>query len=764
MQINPTAKQVIQFINQTHQHVFLTGNAGTGKTTLVNYIVQNTFKKHVVVAPTGIAALNAKGVTIHSMFQLPFACFLPDKNPPRHFLSSTKIETQNTLGKLFKMNATKKLVIQELELLIIDEVSMLRPDVLDAMDFMLQKVRRNTLPFGGVQVLFVGDLMQLPPVINQEEWQVLKTFYNGKFFFHARVFQKTQAQYIELDTIYRQQDFLFIDMLNQLRNNRLEDKYKQILNEKLQPNFDVFHNVGYITLTTHNKRADHINGNALQQLEKKPYTYSAEIIGDFSPHIFPLEEKLVLKEGAQVMFVKNDPNPEKQYFNGKMGVIKGLSSNEIFVYFPDENKTIEVDRYEWENIKYTLNETTKEIEEEKIGTFVQYPLKLAWAITVHKSQGLTFQKAVLDVNEVFVSGQMYVAFSRLTSLDGLVLLSPFRVQNFDAHDDVLVYATNKLPFEENEKTLNQEKELFAKNYILNAYNWSKMKAFWHNHLNTYQEEALKSYKSNSKGEITKLYTDFLTLNEATHKFVNQLLKVFNHSPVDFKFIHQRTQDALGYFLPLLRAIQLKMKIKLIEAQKQKKAKQYHTELLDLDYHFLGVIEQLFKVIPFVACLSQNKEIDKNQLQSLAFYDYHSQLKADAIVAFREQNQVLVEESTDESLYLIEKKLKPKKSKIEKGATFEETLGLLNQGLSKHDVAEKRKLSVTTIEGHIAKLVGQKKINIEDFLSMAKIELLKELFKKYDDNLSLSAIKEQVGDSFTWFELKIAQAAFVKNDS
>jgi len=464
-----------------------------------------------------------------------------------------------------------------------------------------------------------------------------------------------------------------------------------------------------------------------------------------------------------VMFVKNDPNLEKQYFNGKMGIIKGLGPNEVFVHFPDENKTIEIDRYEWENIKYTLNETTKEIEEEKIGTFVQYPIKLAWAITVHKSQGLTFQKALLDVNDVFISGQMYVAFSRLTSLDGLVLLTPFRVQNFDSHDDVLVYATNKLPFDENEKTLNKEKEQFAQNYILNAYNWSKIKAFWHNHLNTYQEETIKSYKSLSRKDITDLYTEFLTLYEASEKFVNQIFKIFNQSPVDFIFLHKRTQNALEYFLPLLRQIHLKLKIKLIDTQKQKKAKQYHTELLDLDYNFLGIIEQLFKVIKFAECLSLNKEIDKNQLQSLAFYDYHSQLKADAIVAFRQQNVSLVEENTDENLYVLEKSQKPKGSKIEKGATYEVTLSLLNQGYNKQEIAEQRKLSLTTIDGHISKLVGQEKLALEDYISYEKIELLKELFKKQDKTATLSMIKEQVGESFSWFELKIAQAAFAKKD-
>lgn len=756
MQFNQTANQVIQFINQTQQPVFLTGNAGTGKTTLVNHIVKNTFKKTVVVAPTGIAALNAKGVTIHSMFQLPFGCFVPDKNPPTQWLTSIKIETKNTIGKLYRMSATKRLVIQEMELLVIDEVSMLRPDVLDAMDFVLQKIRKNQLPFGGVQVLFVGDLMQLPPVIGQDEWQVLKNYYTGKFFFHAKVINQQQPVYIELDKIYRQQDVTFIEILNQLRHNFLDDKYKIILNQRVQSNFDVFHHPGFITLTTHNRKADAINHQALQKLDKKSFSYAAEVTGDFPNHIYPLDEHLVLKEGAQVMFVKNDPNPDKLYYNGKMGVVKSLSTNDIFVYFPDEKITIEVERYEWENIKYTLNEDTKEIEEEKIGTFVQYPLKLAWAITVHKSQGLTFEKAVLDVNEVFVSGQMYVAFSRLTAIDGLVLLSPFHVQRFDSHEDVLVYATNKQDFEENNKVLMQEKTLFVNQFVLKAYDWSSFKVYWHNHLNTYQQETERSYKSLMQKDMRSLYQSFLEISQASEKFIGQLNNIFYQDILNFGFLHQRTLAALNYFLPLLRNIQFELKIKLIDSQKNKRAKQFHTEILELDYQLLSVIEQLFRVVKFTECLSLNLEINKNQLVSLEFLTYHSTLKEDALKTYREQ-RLNVEEEIDD--LILEKKSKTKKPKEQKISTYEQTLALYRDNKTAEEIADIRKFTLGTIHGHFAKLISQDLLKIEEVMSEEKIEKLKIIFNSFEKGTNLSVIKEQIGDEFTYGELKIAQGAF-----
>ena len=373
--VSEAAKYTLQFINQTQRSVFLTGKAGTGKTTLLREIIETTHKNTVVVAPTGIAALNAGGVTIHSMFQLPFSGFIPSHTADFQFSETLKFETKESLRRHFKMNGQKKAVIRNMELLVIDEVSMLRADLLDAMDYMMQTVRKKAAPFGGVQVLFIGDLLQLPPVIRDEEWRTLRNYYKGKFFFHSHVIQQNPPLYIELSKIFRQTDSDFISVLNNLRNNQITPEDVRILNQYVKPDFDLKANKGYITLTTHNAKADAMNAQALQDLKGELITYTPEIIGDFPEKIYPIEYNLQLKVGAQIMFVKNDLNFEKNYFNGKMGIIKSLSSQEILVHFPEENKTIEVEKYEWQNIRYKVNALTKEVEEEVLGTFVHsFPL------------------------------------------------------------------------------------------------------------------------------------------------------------------------------------------------------------------------------------------------------------------------------------------------------------------------------------------------------------------------------------------------------
>ena len=492
--ITAAAKFTLQFINQTQRSIFLTGKAGTGKTTLLREIIRTTHKNTVVVAPTGIAALNASGVTIHSMFQLPFGGFIPDTIAP-HFSDAIKFETKNTLMRHFRMSGLKKAVIRNMELLIIDEVSMLRADLLDAIDFTMQSIRKNKNPFGGVQVLFIGDLLQLPPVIREEEWKILKNYYRGKFFFHALVIQQNPPLYIELSKIFRQTDDAFISILNNLRNNQISEQDIQNLNAYVQPNFDLKKNKGYITLTTHNAKADAINVQSLADLEGKQISYLPEIVGDFPEKIYPVEANLQLKIGAQIMFVKNDITYEKRYFNGKMGVIKSLSENEILVHFPEEGKTIEVEKYEWQNIRYNINAMTKEIEEENLGTFVHYPIKLAWAITVHKSQGLTFDKAAIDVSQVFLPGQAYVALSRLRSLSGMILLSPLRMNGISNDQEVMDYAQNKADESNLESTLRKETNTFIHEYLKNAFDWAELAQEWRNHQFSYTEKSDVSEKA-----------------------------------------------------------------------------------------------------------------------------------------------------------------------------------------------------------------------------------------------------------------------------
>ena len=488
------AELAAKCINQTNKPVFLTGKAGTGKTTFLRKIIEHTHKNAIIVAPTGIAAINAGGVTIHSQFGVPFGLFIPDSS---FKLENTqvKVNTPYTMVKHLNMRDQKRKLLQELELLIIDEVSMLRADLLDTIDFVLKSVRRQQhKPFGGVQVLFIGDLMQLPPVVKEEEWNILRNYYCSIYFFDALVLRNEKPIYIELDKIYRQSDNTFIDLLNNLRNNKVTQANIDLLNSYYKPNYDVTSALNTITLTTHNNKADTLNRSALQELKGKSYFFSANIEGEFNEYAYPVEAYLELKQGAQIMFIKNDVSGKQQYFNGKIGIVSSLSDKEIEIDFRDGTKPFLLEHYQWKNIKYELNPVTNEIDETEIGTFTQYPIKLAWAITVHKSQGLTFEKAILDINRAFAPGQVYVALSRLKSLDGLVLTAPIQFNAISQDKTLVDYAENKPKTEEVKQLIDQETVLFLKAYALKTYDFVWLYTCLKNHEVSYNMAENKSNK------------------------------------------------------------------------------------------------------------------------------------------------------------------------------------------------------------------------------------------------------------------------------
>jgi PIF1-like helicase/Helix-turn-helix domain len=750
--VSAEAKYVLQFINQTNRSVFLTGKAGTGKTTLLKEIIRTTHKNCVVVAPTGIAALNAGGVTIHSMFQLPFGGFIPNNSTP-HFAENTKFESRATLRRHFRMSAIKKAVIKNMELLIIDEVSMLRSDLLDAMDFMMQSVRKKTQPFGGVQVLFIGDLLQLPPVIRDEEWRTLKQYYKGKFFFHSHVIEQFPPLYIELSKIFRQTDDRFISVLNNLRNNKITQNDIQILNEFVKPNFDLKANKGYITLTTHNVKADTINFQSLQDLEGRSKTYYAEITGDFPDKIYPLEEKLELKIGAQIMFIKNDLSFEKKFFNGKMGFIKAISDKEIVVHFPDENKNIEVEKYEWQNIRYSIDENTKEVQEEVLGTFVHYPIKLAWAITVHKSQGLTFDKAALDVSQVFLPGQAYVALSRLRSLSGLVLLSPLQMNGISSDQDVMDYSLNKASEDQLEKTLKNETKNFIYNYLINSFDWTELAQEWRNHKFSYldSDKSVKSKYANWAAQQLELCDSLI---DPSRKFILQLNKLFSTENTDYQFINDRIQAAYGYFFDKLDQLEYEILYKIEEIKRVKQAKQFYDELLDLEDLQTKALLRLMKAKLLMETIMNRKTISKESLNSSEIKHYKLNKMQQVVEDFKRKNLNLIEDKGEVSYYEPKKK---KSEKTQKKPTAQITHELWLEGNSFEEIAVLRKFSVSTILSHFTKLIQEKAVNITDIMPKDKIEILSKAFYDYKEE-SLTPMKEQLGDDFSWEELRMFKAS------
>lgn len=752
MEVSELAQYTINFINQTHRNIFLTGKAGTGKTTLLKEIVKTTHKNTVVVAPTGIAALNAGGVTIHSLFQLPFAGFLPTAEELPQIEGNVRFENRYTLRRHFTMNKVKQNVIRSLELLIVDEVSMLRADVLDAMDFMLQTVRKNSEAFGGVQVLFIGDLLQLPPVVRQEEWNVLQNYYSGMFFFHSHVIRNNPLLYIELEKIYRQADQYFIDILNNLRNNRITNQDIQLLNQYVKSDFDIKKNQGYITLTTHNAKADDINIQALHELKGKSYKYYAEIVGEFPQKIYPLEEELELKVGAQIIFIKNDLSYEKHYFNGKMGVIHFLSEDEIIVHFPEENKYIEVEKYEWENIRYTVDENTKEIKEEILGTFTHYPIKLAWAITVHKSQGLTFDKAVLDLSQIFAPGQAYVALSRLRSLDGLVLLNPIPLNGIYNDTSVVNYSKNRC----DKETLQQELEIqtrrYVQHYIIKAFSWRVLQSTWKNHLQSYASELPKSKKSGFKKWAEEQWVKIDEILRHSENFITQLNKLFSFESYDFSLIQERFNKAYDYFLPKLDDLTFEVLYTCEKVRRLKRMKSFFEEISELEELQINAVLNLKKTKLLVEAIAEGKELSKQTLKSNTGDEYRinhlvriSELIKKQALNFEEDNEF------DEVYYD-----KPKKQKAPKKTTIEITLELWNQKMSVEEIAVERKLTISTIYGHLAKLIGKGSLTLADVLPTDRITELQELFIKNPDK-SITELREISDNQFTWEELRLFRA-------
>lgn len=534
MQQNSQLDLAFNFVQYTDKNIFLTGKAGTGKTTFLHQLKKTSLKRMAVVAPTGVAAINAGGVTINSFFQLPFGPYIPG----------------NTAKAEHKRFSKEKInLIKSLDLLVIDEISMVRADTLDHIDEVLRRFKDHKKPFGGVQLLMIGDLHQLSPVVKDEDWIILKSYYPNLFFFSSRALTATEPVSIELKHIYRQVDSNFIDLLNSVRQNQIDENVLKKLNQRYIPNFNPSDEEGYITLTTHNKSAQEINEGKLKELSSPLYRFNAVVQDDFPEYSYPTVAELELKKGAQVMFVKNDPSRERLFFNGKIGIVTSISDEQIRVKCPGDLSEIIVNPLEWTNIKYELDVQTKEVREKIIGTFTQFPLKLAWAITIHKSQGLTFEKAVIDANLAFAHGQVYVALSRCKSFEGMVLRSPISFNSVKTDGTISEYTRNAKDNEPGEQQLIASRIAFQQSLIYELFNFNTLKTHYfhlkklsedhHTILDPAMTESLNHMRIVAEKEIY----------EVADNFKKQLASYFSENilPEDNTELQNRVKKASTYF-------------------------------------------------------------------------------------------------------------------------------------------------------------------------------------------------------------------------
>jgi hypothetical protein len=694
-----------EFINNTSRSVFLTGKAGTGKTTFLKYICENTSKNFVVAAPTGVAAINAGGMTLHSLFQLPFGIYLPGYHSNE---SSVPVTNRNTLFKNLRLSNSKRDLLQELELLIIDEVSMVRCDMLDAVDAILRVVRKSQKPFGGVQVLFIGDLFQLSPVAGTEEWSLLKGHYESPFFFHSLAVQQAPPLCIELTKIYRQKEQLFIDLLNNIRNNELTQADFELLNSR---KINIDSTDGFITLTTHNSKADLINEQELNKLGGNAFRFTASIENDFPDRNYPTDPILVLKVGARIMFIKNDSSEEKRYYNGKIATVTDINEETIAVQF-ETGELFELTKETWRNIRYTYNTEKDEIEEEELGAFTQYPIRLAWAITIHKSQGLTFQRAIIDAGSSFASGQVYVALSRCTSLQGLILQSSITHRQIVTDPIVAAYSRqlkNELQLQDE---LQKEKEEFEKEYFIKLFSFNKLQQA----IFDWSEDVPKKKLPNLQEAIalTKELKDksieLVSVAEKTQQWIEKNF-MEARATTNYDKLSDGLQRSVAHFnLRLHDQLFLKLQNHYKSLKSKSKVKKY-----------LKQVRELADVISWKA-----KKIRKASWNGQVLF------RGDEMFTKPEE--------------LRKDHAQPNVS------SAEETFVLFQREHDVHKIAGMRGLAVSTIEGHLLEFVKSGELQIEKLVSPEKIKVIQEAISKTDSKKS-SEIKKVLGDDFTYAEIR-----------
>ncbi|WON96998.1 MULTISPECIES: helix-turn-helix domain-containing protein [unclassified Sphingobacterium] len=727
---NTAFMQAVAFVNQTNQNIFITGKAGTGKTTFLKYIREHSYKKMAITAPTGVAAMNAGGTTLHSLFWLPFGTFIEDYEL-RWDEQDSHIYNKSRLFSTIKLTKQRRAILQELELLVIDEVSMVRADTLDAINVILQSVRRDMRPFGGLQVLFIGDLYQLPPVVKDAEWNVLRDHYSSVFFFNAKILRDNPLVMLELNKIYRQQDEGFISILNAIRNNQCTSDMLTTLNGYYQQDFVPNEEDQYITLTSHNRNADEINGAKLASLSGKMLNLKAVVKDDFAQGSYPAEETLSLKIGAQVMFIRNDSGDERKYYNGKIGTVKDIDTVQgtVTVTFPDGSESVTVKRETWENIRYNYDKGQDQIKEEILGTFSQFPLRLAWAITIHKSQGLTFQKAIIDAGTSFAAGQVYVALSRLTSLDGLVLKSIIPSYAIRTDYQVVEFAQRAQGQADVNEILEQCQRNYLGQILMHGFRWDGLLAETSELLKSLEERNIDG-KEQAVLFFQQLVKHLQTQEKVAHKFIVVLYDLLrDKNAIDYDVICERSTAAVNWFLP-------KMDVDLIEAltkhieeyQIRKRTKKYIDELKALLLDYKRKREQLQHCLLIADTLSKREDFQT------------AMLDVAASVKTKEKDELAAQNADEEG---------PKKLD-----TKEVSLEMFKDGMSIADIAVKRGMVAGTIYGHLINFVGAE-VEATELIAQEKLDRILGVIRANPDKSS-SELKMLLGADIDYPDIKIGQ--------
>lgn len=732
METNPIFEKAVSFVNHTNQPVFLTGKAGTGKTTFLKYIREHSHKRMAVLAPTGVAAINAGGSTIHSFFYLPFGTYIPTTKTVWGG-GHTNVYNKHQLFEKAKLSQVKRDIIKSLDTLIIDEISMVRADVLDAIDALLRMVRRKPeTPFGGVQMVFIGDMFQLPPVVKDEDWEHLKEVYNSPYFFDALVMKEAEPVYIELKKIYRQSDAQFINILNRIRNNEVEAEDLEVLNEHYDPYFIPDAHTGFITLTTHNYKADEINQTALEQLMSEPVIFEAKISGEFPPQAFPVEDKLVLKEGAQIMFVKNDKGEERRFYNGKIGSIAALdkANKKITVRFLNEEKDLVLEPEEWKNMRYDFDKEADEIKEVELGTYSQYPIRLAWAVTIHKSQGLTFEKAIVDAGQSFAPGQVYVALSRLTSLSGLVLKSRINANSIHTDPKILEFAENEADEAALESMLHLSQQVFAEQAVASAFDCTELYDVWLEFVKNMVSRAIPEKDVAAEFALAQL-EQLKILDHTAQKFEPTLKALVNENNKDrYVKLSERVQAGANWFLNILNPVIVATQAHIDAFKVKQKTKKYIKE-----------VQSLLQ-------LSEKKKLQIEQAAAVAI-GLAANVGIQAVI--QEVNKMFAPVPAQEISSTTENKEKLPPSK---DITFE----FFEAGKRPEKIAEIRSLSLDTVYNHLSMAIVAGKMEASQIMDKVKLKAILQVIQE-EPAAGLSALKEKMGEQYSFIDIKIAKAQF-----